>query len=257
MNLVDFSGFRKLGVVVAIIVVWLLLSHSGVWSPLLFPDPVGTVNYILENPDFVVSSVRRSLTLLLIALGASSIVSLTISSVAAQSKGFRVVLETLISMLSPVPGISLLPFAILWFGLGHRPILFITVVGSIAVYTLPIMNGFNTIPSILIDVGRIYGLKKWEMIRHIYFPATLPSILTGLRSAWGLSWRSLVAGELVYGAMGKSAGIGWLITINRYNLNPNGMAVGLLSIVVLGLLMEHVITGSVEKVTVKKWGMKV
>ena len=144
----------------------------------------------------------------------------------------------------------------LWFGLGYKPILFITVVGSIAVYTLPIMNGFNTIPSILTDVGRIYGFGKVGMVRHIYFPATLPSILTGLRSAWGVSWRSLVAGELVYGAMGKSAGIGWLITLNRYNLNPNGMAIGLLSIVIIGLLMEHVVVGSIEKRTVEKWGMK-
>jgi len=223
----------------------------------LFPDPVRTVGYVLENPNFVLNAVRRSLTLLVIALGVSSLVSLSISSIAAQSKRFKTVLETLISMLSPVPGISLLPFAVLWFGLGYQPILFVAIVGSLAVFTLPVLNGFNTIPSVLVDVGKNYGLRGWRMVRLIYFPATLPSILTGLRSAWGLSWRSLIAAELVYGAMGREAGIGWLISVNRYNLNPNGMAIGLLSIVVLGLAMEHLIMGSVEKVTVKKWGMKV
>ena len=244
-------------VVIAILTIWQTLSYCGIWNPMLFPDPIGTVNYALANLDFVAGSVQRSLTLLLIALGASSVVSLTVSSIATQSKQFKVVLETLVSILGPIPGISLLPFAMLWFGLGYKPILFMTIVGSLAVFTLPIMNGFDTIPSIMIDVGRIYGLKKWEMVRHIYFPGTLPGLITGLRSAWGLSWRSLIGAELVYGAMGKSAGIGWIITLNRWNLNADGMAVGISSIAILGLAMEHLIMGSIEKATVKKWGMKV
>jgi NitT/TauT family transport system permease protein len=144
----------------------------------------------------------------------------------------------------------------LWFGLGFKPILFVTVIGSLAVYILSIMNGFNTIPAILIDVGKIYGLRKWRLIRHIYFPAALPGIITGLKAAWGISWRSLVAAELVYGAMGRSAGIGWLITINRYHLNPDGMAVGILVIVAIGLAIEHLVVGTVERKTVEKWGMK-
>lgn len=81
-------------------------------------------------------------------------------------------------------------------------------------------------------------------------------MITGVKVAWGLSWRSLIAAELVYGAMGKSGGIGWLISLNRYHLNPNGMTVGLLSIVVVGLLVEHLVMGLVERKTVKKWGMK-
>ena len=249
------EAYLKPLVIVTVLGVWQLLSFSGLWNPLLFPDPLRTVLYAIENTDFVLFSVGTSLRLLLVALAVSSGVSLVVCSLAALSRGFRTVLETLSSMLSPMPGISLLPFALMWFGIGYKPILFITIIGSLAVYVLPVMNGFNTIPGIYVDVGRTYSLEGWRLIRHIYLPATLPSVLTGVRAAWGLSWRSLVAAELVYGAMGRSGGIGWLISLNRYHLNPNGMAVGLAAIVLIGLAMEHLIIGSVERKTVKKWGM--
>ncbi len=250
------GAYVKVLVILTVLGVWQMLSYSGIWSPLLFPDPLRTVTYFFENTEFVLASVSTSIKLLLMALAVSSCISIIVCSLTAISKKFRLITETLLSMLSPVPGISLLPFAMLWFGLGYEPILFITIIGSLAVYILPIMNGFNTIPKIYVDIGKNYGLKTWKLIRHIYIPATLPSLLTGVRSAWGLSWRSLVAAELVYGAMGRSGGIGWLISINRYHLNPNGMVIGLLAIIIIGLLIEHLVFGTIENRTVKKWGMK-
>lgn len=206
--------------------------------------------------DFVHRSVGTSLRMLFVALFSSSCITLIFCSLATISSKTRIVLETLIAMLGPIPGISLLPFAMLWFGLGYRPILFITITGALAVYMLPIMNGLSTVSPILIDIGRIYGFRTWKLLRIIYLPATLPSILTGIRSAWGLSWRSLIAAELVFGAIGESGGIGWLISVNRYNLNPNGMVVGIIAIVIVGMLVEYVVMGTIEKHTIEKWGMK-
>lgn len=248
--------FVKLFLVSSLIVVWQLLSWSGIWSPLIFPDPIRAVKYYLDNTSFVHRSVWASLKILFTALFLSSIITFTFCSLATISSKVRIVLETLLSMLAPIPGISLLPFAMLWFGLGYRPILFVTVTGALAVYMLPIMNGLSTVSPILLDVGRIYGFKALKLVRYIYLPATLPSVLTGVRAAWGLSWRSLIAAELVFGAIGQSGGIGWLISVNRYNLNPNGMIVGIIAIVIIGFLIEHLIMGTIERHTVVLWGMK-
>lgn len=242
---------------IALIAVWAVLSHFQIWNPLLFPSPSKTLTYIFENQIFVYESTLKTLKMLVVAFCICSCISLSVGSVASQWSTFRRVLEVLVSIINPIPSISLLPFAMLWFGLGDYPILFTTVMGSLAVFTLSIMNGITSISPILVDVGRIYGLGKWGMLRRIYLLAALPSILTGVRATWGISWRSLVGAELVCGAMGESRGLGWLISINRYNLNPNGMASGILCITVIGLLIEHGIIGVIEKKTVKKWGMKV
>jgi len=249
--------FLKALVLIALITVWTVLSHFQIWNPLIFPSPAKTLTYIFENQIFVYESTLKTLKMLVVAFCICSCIALSVGSVASQWNTFRKVLEVLVSIINPIPSISLLPFAILWFGLGESPILFTTVMGSLAVFTLSIMNGFASIPPVLVDVGRIYGLGKWGMLRRIYLLAALPSILTGVKATWGISWRSLVGAELVCGAMGESRGLGWLITINRYNLNPNGMAAGILCITVIGLLIEHGIIGVIEKKTVKKWGMKV
>jgi len=243
-------------VLIALISIWTVLSHFQIWNPLIFPSPAKTLTYIFENQMFVYESTLKTLRMLVVAFCICSCISLSVGSVASQWITFRRVLEVLVSIINPIPSISLLPFAMLWFGLGESPILFTTVMGSLAVFTLSIMNGISSISPILVDVGRIYGLGKWGMLRRIYLLAALPSILTGVRATWGISWRSLVGAELVCGAMGESRGLGWLITLNRYNLNPNGMAVGILCITVIGLLIEHGIIGIIERKTVKKWGMK-
>ena len=236
--------------------VWQLLSWAGIWSPLLFPDPIKTVEYYLNNTPFVHSSVWMSLRILFTALFCSSLITLTFCSLAMISSRIRILLETLLTLLAPIPGTSLLPFAMLWFGLGSTPILFITVTGALAVYMLPIMNGLSTVSPIFLDVGKIYGFKTLKLIRYIYLPAALPSILTGIRSAWGLSWRSLISAELVFGMIGQGGGIGWIIALNRYHLNPDGMVVGLLSIIIVGFLIENLVMGTIERRTVVRWGMK-
>lgn len=248
--------FLKTLVLITIIAVWTGLSYFQFWNPLLFPSPIKTLTYIYENQGFVLESTLKTLKMLVVAFCISSCVALSVGSIASQWDSFRKVLEVMVSIINPIPSISLLPFAILWFGLGDTPLLFTTIMGSLAVFTLSIMNGFASIPPVLVDVGRIYGLGKWGMIRRIYLLAALPSILTGVKATWGISWRSLVAAELVCGAMGESRGLGWLISINRYNLNPNGMAVGILCITVISLFIEHGVIGLIERKTVKKWGMK-
>ena len=251
------SFFLKALVIIALIAIWTVLSHFQIWNPLLFPGPSKTVTYIFENQRFVYESTLKTLRMLVVAFCICSFISFSVGSIASQWDTFRRVLEVLVSIINPIPSISLLPFAMLWFGLGDPPILFTTVMGSLAVFTLSIMNGFTSISPVLVDVGRIYGLGKWGMLRRIYLLGALPSILTGVRATWGISWRSLVGAELVCGAMGESRGLGWLITINRYNLNPNGMFAGILCITAIGLLIEHGIIGLIEKKTVKKWGMRV
>jgi len=150
----------------------------------------------------------------------------------------------------------MLPFAILWFGLGEKPIIFITLFGSFCPFYINIINGFSTVNPKLIDVGKIYGLKGFKLIQHIIIPASFPHLLTGFRGAWGIAWRSVVAAELVFGAVGGEGGLGWLIYINRFQLNAAGMLATLFCISVIGIFMENVLLETIEKRTVVKWGMK-
>jgi len=102
----------------------------------------------------------------------------------------------------------------------------------------------------------MYGLSKVNLTRYILLPASFPHILTGFRTAWGSSWRTVVAAELIFGAVGEGGGLGWLIYVNRFHLNPAGMLACLICICIIGIITEQVLELT-ERKTIKKWGMKV
>lgn len=234
---------------------WEVIARLNIFHPLLFPTISSVLLWALENFRPLFFATYQTLQLLITGLSISGCLSIVLMGLSFLSHTFDESLEGFVSLLQPLPSISLLPFAILWFGLGKNPIIFITVFGSIWPFLINFRNGFRTINPIILDVGRNYGLKGVRLIRFIMLPAALPNILTGLRVAWGIGWRSVVAAELVFGSVGTAGGLGWLIYVNRFLLNTPGMLAGIMSISIIGILVEHVIFKLIEKHTIKKWGM--
>lgn len=236
--------------------VWELIAQAGIFSSFIFPSISDTLLYMIRRYDRIILATGYTLKLLVSGLALSSFTALLIGALTTLSKKLKASTETVISILSPIPSIAMLPFAILWFGLGENPIVFITFFGSICPFLINVLNGFNTINRTWIDVGRNYGLEGFSLVRHIILPASLPHVISGFRSAWGVAWRSVVASELVFGAVGGKGGLGWLIYANRFQLNAPGMMAALISISLIGIFMENVLLNEVEEKTVKTWGMK-
>lgn len=246
----------KTSALLIFLVGWEVVARAGVFSPFIFPSISGSILWSIKNYMYILDAVCTTLYVLLISILISTIISLIIGGLASISKSIRAIVETFTSIFVPIPSVSLLPFALLWFGLGMRPIVFITSFGAIWIFTLNIINGFATVNKTLIDVGRNFGLKSWKMVWHIFIPSAFPSILTGFKSALAVSWRTVVASELVLGAVGMKGGLGWVIYCQRFNFNPNGMMAALMCISLIGMLMENVFLNKIEQKTVKKWGMK-
>lgn len=236
--------------------VWELIARSGIFSNLIFPSVTDTILYMTSHADRLLEATGYTLKLLVSGLTLSSLAALAIGALTMLSNNLKAAIETMVSVISPIPAIAILPFAILWFGLGEDPIIFVTIFGSICPFLINILNAFSTINRTWIDVGRNYGLQGLGLIQHIILPASLPHIISGFRTAWGVAWRSVVASELVFGAVGGKGGLGWLIYANRFQLNAPGMMAALICISLIGIFMENIILETVEKRTVKKWGMK-
>lgn len=211
---------------------------------------------MISNYQRLLEATWSTLKLLIFGLCISSLLSLTVGALATLTAKVKAIVDVIISILSPIPAISILPFAILWFGLGEKPIIFITIFGSFCPFLINIVNAFRTVNKNWLDVGRNYGLRRLSLVRYITIPASLPHILAGFRAAWGVAWRSVVAAELVFGAVGGKGGLGWLVYVNRFQLNSSGMLAALFCISLIGIFMENIILELIERKTVKKWGMK-
>jgi NitT/TauT family transport system permease protein len=252
----NVGWLRKTAVVASLLALWQLYA-MWIDNPLMFPTFVATAKAFFgavasgELPERTLNSLR--MLLFAYALGATLAITLTILAISTRLGND--ILEVLTATLNPLAPIALLPLALLWFGLGAPSLVFVLVHAVLWALTLNIYNGFTGVSQTLRMVGRNYGLKGLRFVFLILFPAALPNILTGLKVSWAFGWRTLIAAELVFGVTSRSGGIGWFIFEKKNQLDIDLVFAGLLTVIIIGILVENLLFKTIERRTVQKWGM--
>lgn len=203
-----------------------------------------------ELPNRALTSLRVLITGY--ALGVA--VAAVLTTLAALSRWGNEALGLLTSMFNPLPAIALLPIALLWFGVGTPSLIFVIVHSVLWPVALACYGGFLAVPPTLRMAGRNLGLSGGRFVAEILVPAAFPQILSGLRIGWAFAWRTLIAAELVFGVSARSGGIGWFIYTSRAQLETASVFAGLLTVILIGLLVEGVIFRSLTRITVQRWG---
>lgn len=179
-----------------------------------------------------------------------------LTTLAVSTRLGRDLLSTLTSMFNPLPAIALLPLALLWFGLGEGSLVFVLIHSVLWALALNTYAGFLGVSETLRMAGRNYGLTGLRYVLWILVPAALPAILAGLKIGWAFAWRTLIAAELVFGASSGKGGLGWYIFQNRNELYTDKVFAGLAAVVIIGLLVESLGFDTLERLTVRRWGMQ-
>jgi NitT/TauT family transport system permease protein len=199
---------------------------------------------------------RISLQLLLQGYALGIVSALVLTSLAVSTQLGRDLLATLTAMFNPLPAIALLPLALLWFGLGAGSLIFVLTHSVLWPLALNTYAGFQAVPETLRMTGRNYGLKGLRYVLLILVPSALPAIVAGLKIGWAFAWRTLIAAELVFGASSGKGGLGWYIFQNRNELNTDRVFAGLATVIIIGLLVEGLGFATLERLTVRRWGMQ-
>jgi NitT/TauT family transport system permease protein len=248
---------RKIFILVVLAAVW---EVYALWldNPLLFPT-LGATLTAFWNGLVTGELVERSwvsLSVLLIGYGAGVVLAFTFAVFAITSRLGNDFLETLTAMFNPLPAIALLPLALLWFGLGIGSLIFVLIHSVLWAVALNAHAGFKAVPETTRMVGRNYGLAGIALVWKILLPAAFPSILAGLKIGWAFAWRTLIAAELVFGTTSGSGGLGWYIYENKNQIEIPNVFAGLLTVILIGLIVENLIFRVVEARTVQRWGMQ-
>jgi NitT/TauT family transport system permease protein len=252
------SGWpRKAALLVVLAVLW---EAGARWAgnDLLLPGFLQTARAL--GAGIVSGELPRyvgvSLWTLLQGYAAGVLGAFVLTTLAMATRVGRDVLETLTAMLNPLPAIALLPLALLWFGLGKGSLVFVLMHSVLWPLALATYAGFRAVPETLRMAGRNYGLGPLALVTQILVPAALPAILSGLKIGWAFAWRTLIAAELVFGTTSGKGGLGWYIYQSRNELFTDRVFAGLAAVIAIGLLFEHLVFQSVERVTVRRWGMQ-
>jgi sulfonate transport system permease protein len=220
----------------AVLGIWELLSATGTVSELQLPAPghvwqtgVQLFNSGTLMPAIGVSCRRVALGLLL---------GLSLGTGLALLAGLSLVGERLIDpvmhMFRTLPVLALLPLFVVWFGIGEKAKVYVIAFAVIFPIYINTYAGIRSVDEKLVTAGRVLGLGRWGLIRHVILPGALPQFLTGLRLALGVSWLVLVAAEEI----NATSGLGALI-INAQSLSQTDtIYVGLIVFALLGLLTD-------------------
>ncbi|HKO08111.1 MAG TPA: ABC transporter permease [Alphaproteobacteria bacterium] len=248
---------RKLAILALLCVVWQIYAAS-LDNPLLLPSFAATAEALFQAilSGGLLARAALSLKVLLMGYAAGLALAMLLSALAVSSRIGSDLLETLTAMFNPLPSIALLPIALLWFGLGNGSTVFVLIHSVLWPVALNTHAGFTAVSTTLRMVGRNYGLRGPRYVAQILVPAAFPSILAGLKIGWAFAWRTLIAAELIFGVTSGSGGLGWFIFERKNDLDIPAVFAGLVSVIIIGLLVENGIFRNLEAATVRKWGMQ-
>lgn len=251
------GAWRRLLILAALAALWEAMARI-VGSPLLLPGFLTTVTAFGEGVASGELPLRTlaSLQVLVAGYAIGVVAAAVLAGLATASRLGAELLSTLTAMFNPLPAIALLPIALLWFGLGTPSLLFVIVHSVLWPLALAAHSGFRAVPRPLAMVGQNLGLGGAAYVTRILVPAAFPAILAGLKIGWAFAWRTLIAAELVFGVSSRSGGLGWFIYVNRNQLETANVFAGLLTIILIGLLVESLLFRTLSRLTVERWGMQ-
>ena len=225
------------------------------WKPsFAFASPVDTFSALFDNWDIIwdamVTTMQRGVQGYAIAI----VIGVAIGAAVARIPVLRAAIGSMITGLQTMPSVAWYPLALLLFKLSDGAIYFVIVIGAAPSIANGLISGVDQIPRILLRAGRMLGARGAASYRHVVLPAALPSFVSGLKQGWAFAWRSLIAGELL-GVVAGQTSIGWRLQLSRELVDAEGLLSTMLVILVIGLVVDGLVFGSLDRSIRRRWGL--
>lgn len=248
--------FWSIVTVVGLLGAWYAATIMGWIDPIFWP-PIDGRLYPWENPDFgrpgvidrffsmiadgyrnvelwdhVWTSVRRVLQG--VFLGA--VVGIPIGFAMGLSSFWRGLLDPVVEFMRPIPPLALIPLVILWLGIDERAKVSLLFFAALFIMIIAARAGVSSVWISKVHAAYSLGASKTQVLRHVILPNALPEIFTGLRTAMGVCWGTLVAAELV----AADKGLGSMILIAKNFLQTEVVVLGIIIIGAIGFAIEMI-----------------
>ncbi len=229
-----------------LLILWELSVRYSGWSTHIFPGPLQVAHSMMEliaNGTLIRHTVA---SLFRVTAGFYLAVSIGIPLGIALGRwqSFRLLLNPLIQFLRPISPLAWIPLAMLWFGIGDKPAVFLIFLSSFFPLVVSTMIAVGTIEPTYFQVAANFGFSRFEIITRIVIPAIVPAIVTAIRITVTIAWLVVVAAEMI----AVQSGLGYLILDSRNALRMDYVMDGMIVIGVIGLLLDFVMKqlGKVE-----------
>ena len=209
-------------------------------EPIWLPSPEAVVARFIEIAKNGYQNIPlwdhlgASLTRVLVGFALGSIIGVPLGYAMGLSGWFRGWFDPIVEFMRPVPPLALIPLVIIWFGIWETGKIVLLFLAALWIMVIAARAGVSGVRISKIHAAYSLGASKWQIMRHVIIPNSLPEIFTGARVAMGVCWGTVVAAELV--AAQKGAGM-MIIAASKFQLTD---------IVVMGIILIGVIGYAID-----------
>jgi taurine transport system permease protein len=207
--------------------VWLPAPET-VWSRLIKVSSEGYKNFSLFE------HLGWSLLRVVVGFTAGALIGIPLGYAMGLSGWFRGWFDPIVEFMRPVPPLALIPLVIIWFGIGEQGKIILLFLASLWIMTISARAGVSGVKIAKIHAAYSLGASKWQIMRLVIVPNSLPEIFTGARVSMGVCWGTVVAAELV--AAQKGAGM-MIINASKFQMTD---------LVIMGIVLIGVIGYAID-----------
>ena len=245
----------RLFVPLVLLLAWEAFSRSGLIPAALLPAPSRVlVTWADWVSGFDESAQNNSAHWIFDALASSTrvLAGYLIAAVSGIMLGVAIgwwrwvekTIEPTVQMLRPIPPVSWIPLAIIWFGIANKPAIFLVFLGAFFPVLMNTIHGVKTTSRDLLRAASMSGASEGQLLRYVVLPAAMPSIFAGLRIAIGSAWMLTVTAEMV----AVKSGLGYVLWDSYYFLRYDLVIAAMASIGLLGYLADWLLKQLMHRV---------
>ncbi len=235
---------------VLLLVAWQIVSATGIVPAYRLPSPATVVTAAVEMARtgelwlHVAISVQR----VLLGFAIGSAVGIGAAAVIGLTRTGDILFSPSLAALRAIPSLALVPLLLLWMGIGEDSKVTLIAIGAFFPVFTTVAGALRHVDAQLVEMGRSFSLRGWELFRTVQLPAVIPSLVSGLRLAMAQAWLFLVAAELIAASMG----LGYLLIYSQQTGRVDRIILTILVLAVLGAL-SNAILSLLERRLLRRW----
>lgn len=224
--------------VLAFLAIWELVCRTGLVDPIFLPPPSAVLakGWAMAEQGTLLGQVLASARRVMTGFLAAALVAIPLGIVLGTSTYARAAFDPLLSFLRPLPSMSWIPLSLLWFGITETQKYSIVFMGTFAPALVYVIEATRNIDPLLIRAAQNLGASRWQVMKEVILPGSLPQILSGMKVILGLAWTCVISAELV----AAREGLGFLIMNGKEFFQTEVVVLGMVLISVTVLVTDFV-----------------
>ncbi|MDF2504986.1 ABC transporter permease subunit [Clostridium sp.] len=235
--------------VITVFLLWYIGSNLQWFNPVFLPSPNNVWSAFTDilregyKGNTLYFHIFSSMKRLFIALFLAFIIAVPLGLLCGSSKFVLAIFDPFIEFYRPLPPLAYYTLLVLWFGITDVSKVALLFLSAFAPLFIATVFSVQKVPQDRINGARSLGASTIRLFVYVIFPSCLPELLTGLRTAIGVAYSTLVAAEMV----AAISGIGWMVLDASRSLRNDVVYMGIIIMGIIAVIIDGCVRFVIRK----------